>query len=385
MSIYTPYFYIIQDIRNGIYYAGAKWAQGCHPDKLLIEGGYMTSSETIKELIRQHGLGSFIIRKIRTFETADQAQDYETRFLRRVKARSNTKFYNGHENDGTLDPQKMKMIMMKLYGVENPLQSPFIQEKVKKTNLKRYGVENPTQSTAIQEKTKHTNLERYGDIWQIGSKETREKIEKTFMERYGVKHNFSIPEVIENIKQTNIERYGTDNPFKSKEIQEKIKQTNKERYGVEYSMQSLEVRNRTKQTNLEKYGVEHNSQSALVKEKVKIKVDYLLSRPILDIIRKYKQKYNLTFGPGWVRKSDEYVENLLEELISEYGEIEDNIRIKPTNDYLYNRFQIIEIKKYQKKYRLKFGTGWTRKSDIFINDLLDDLISKYGNSNHQNP
>jgi hypothetical protein len=73
---------------------------------------------------------------------------------------------------------------------------------------------------------------------------------------------------------------------------------------------------------------------------------------------------------------------LLEELISEYGEIEENVQIKPTNDYLYNRSQIIEIKKYQTKYRLKFGTGWTRKSDIFINNLLNDLISKYGNLNH---
>jgi hypothetical protein len=354
MAIYTPYFYIIQDIRNSVYYAGAKWERGCHPDQLLKEGGYETSSETIKELIRSNGINSFVVRKIRTFATAKEAQNYETRFLQKINAKSHPRFYNGHNNDGAMDHNKMKFIMMERYGVEYPMQSITIQEKVRITNIEKYGIE-----------------------WQIQSKETREKTKNTLNERYGVNHNLSIPEVIDKIKQTNIEKYGVDNPYKSKDIKEKIKRTNERLYGG-FTFESPILREKVKQTLKQRYGVEHNSQSELVKEKVKIKVDYLLNRPILDIIRKYKQKYKLTFGPGWVRKSDEYVESLLEELISKYGEIEETSNNTIRINYLYNRPEIEILKQYQKRYNLKFGKGWTRKSDTFINDLLNDLISEYG-------
>lgn len=84
MAIYQPYFYVIQDKRNGIYYAGAKWAKDANPATFMVEGGYETSSDTIKELIRHHGLSNFIIRKIRAFETGEAAHDYETRFLQKV-------------------------------------------------------------------------------------------------------------------------------------------------------------------------------------------------------------------------------------------------------------------------------------------------------------
>ena len=112
MSIYTPYFYIIQDKRNGIYYAGAKWAKDANPSNFMVEGGYETSSDTIKELIRHHGLSNFIIRKIRAFETGEAAHDYETRFLQKVDARNHPRFYNGHNNDrfGFADSSFRKII-----------------------------------------------------------------------------------------------------------------------------------------------------------------------------------------------------------------------------------------------------------------------------------
>jgi len=89
---HIPYFYIIQEISTGMYYAGAKWAQGCRPDELMVEGGYFTSSPTIKLLIDKNGLNSFVIRRIWQFETPKEAYDYETKFLKRINARKNPLF-----------------------------------------------------------------------------------------------------------------------------------------------------------------------------------------------------------------------------------------------------------------------------------------------------
>ena len=109
---YQPYFYIIQDVRNGMYYAGSRYSKKAKPSELLTENGYKTHSKKVKWVIKEHGLKSFVIRKIRTFESAEQAYDYETRFLQKVDARNHHKFYNGHNNDGVgiSDPKHRKVL-----------------------------------------------------------------------------------------------------------------------------------------------------------------------------------------------------------------------------------------------------------------------------------
>jgi hypothetical protein len=113
---YRPYFYIIQDVRNGMYYAGAKWGKDANPSNFMVEGGYTTSSNTIKKLIQQYGLDNFIIRKIRIFETPNETCYYETRFLEKVGARKNKKFYNLHNNDNIFDTEKMCFVTEMIYG-----------------------------------------------------------------------------------------------------------------------------------------------------------------------------------------------------------------------------------------------------------------------------
>jgi RNase P/RNase MRP subunit p29 len=108
-GIYIPYFYIIQEVSTDMYYAGSKYGKNANPSNFMIEGGYQTTSEIIKELIRQHGFSNFIIRKIRTFETGEAAHDYETRFLQKVDARNHLKFYNGHYYDWNLYDNKNKV------------------------------------------------------------------------------------------------------------------------------------------------------------------------------------------------------------------------------------------------------------------------------------
>lgn len=134
MNIYTPYFYIIQDTLNGMYYAGAKWAVDANPDNFMIEGGYTTSSNTIKSIIEKDGLDRFNIKKIKTFENKHETCCYETKFLQRVNARQNIFFYNGHNNDGIFCTEKLKFITELIYGdgITNISQTAYWKESIRK-------------------------------------------------------------------------------------------------------------------------------------------------------------------------------------------------------------------------------------------------------------
>lgn len=97
MTTYSPYFYVIQHIRTGIYYAGYK-AKNPDSSNLMKPNGYQTSSKTvIWSIIKAEGLDAFAVRKIKHFSTAKEAYDYETRFLRKIKI-PNPKWYNKHSN-----------------------------------------------------------------------------------------------------------------------------------------------------------------------------------------------------------------------------------------------------------------------------------------------
>lgn len=103
MNIYdntTPYFYVIEDIRNGKKYAGSRWKKGCHPDELLREkNGYYTSSKEVNKIIKEHGLGTFRIVKIEKQKTKDDVYKKETDYLSENDAANNKKYYNKHNND----------------------------------------------------------------------------------------------------------------------------------------------------------------------------------------------------------------------------------------------------------------------------------------------
>ena len=138
MNIYTPYFYIIQDIRNGIYYAGAKWGRDSNPLNFMLDGGYQTSSNTILKIIEIFNSNVFVTRKIKKFKTSKEAVDYETRFLKKVKARTNRNFYNRHENDFIYDTEKQKFITEIIYGdgITNISQTEYWKQSIKKNHTR---------------------------------------------------------------------------------------------------------------------------------------------------------------------------------------------------------------------------------------------------------
>jgi hypothetical protein len=92
----TPYFYIIQHEPSGNFYAGCKINSYADSSNLMTEHGYKTTSKIVKKLIKEDGLSSFKILKIKHFGNKEDTLDYETKFLQKVNAAKNPKFLNLH-------------------------------------------------------------------------------------------------------------------------------------------------------------------------------------------------------------------------------------------------------------------------------------------------
>ena len=136
------FFYIIQHKITKIYYAGSKYGKNSNIETFMTENGYNTSSKCIQTIIEKDSVNIFDIRVIRLFETPIEAYNYETRFLKKVDAKNNKRFYNSHNNDILgYGSEGFYHVMEQKYGVKYPLQSDEIYEKSKQTCLKRYGVE----------------------------------------------------------------------------------------------------------------------------------------------------------------------------------------------------------------------------------------------------
>ena len=288
---YIPYFYIIQDVRNGMYYAGSKYAQDANPSNFMIEGGYETSSETIKELIRQYGLDNFIVRKIRTFKTGPEAYRYEKRFLEKVDARKNERFYNKHNNDfNAYGSHEYIKFMIEKYGVENPMHSEKIKEKLRNIHLEKRDVEYPGQCEEVKKKAKITKKEKYGDENYVNV----EKARKTKQERYG------------------------DPGYTNKE---KAMSTNSVRYGGNAPASSPEVVNKMKRTSMERYGAENYNQSDEGRRvNVQVKKDKK-NREIVSLILQMttkKQRGEKGLGRGWYQRSDEYLQEVYSKIINQW-------------------------------------------------------------------
>ena len=140
-----PYFYIIKHTKSCKFYAGCRWVKGCKPEELLTENGYLTSSKVVNKIIQEEGINSFTIVRIKTFNTPQEAYDYETRFLKKVKAKTNDNFLNKHENDDRPPPYgslEFKQLMLEKYGVEHNTHIPEVKEKQIKT-VKEFYKNNP--------------------------------------------------------------------------------------------------------------------------------------------------------------------------------------------------------------------------------------------------
>lgn len=294
-----PYFYILQDRRNGMYYAGSKCGKDANPELLMIEGGYTTSSNTINRIIEKHGINIFIIRKVKVFDDARHAYDYETRFLHKVNAKTNIKFYNGHNNDLlSFYSSEYKHVINKLYGVDNPFESPEVKERIRLTNINRYGVPYPMMSDQIKQKRVANYIEKRGVSNPMCDFEVLTSRAKNMRKIHGVSHPMQLDANIQTRNHTNQLKYGGSAPACSPIIVQAMKQTSMDRYGVDSYSKSEEFKIRNK---------------AKKQEKAK--------RAIVSEIKTYVKKYRISIARGWYQKSDAELDKLLAEIKIEYGDI----------------------------------------------------------------
>lgn len=247
MSIYSPYFYIIQHTPSGKFYAGCKFAKDANPETFLKPNGYLTSSKIIQSLIERDGLESFVVISILLESEIGNVYEFETNFLLENNIAQDSNWFNCHNN--ILSPfgsKEFEDMMLKMHGVTHNMKLKKFVGKVQSTNLERYGVscamntpENIKQRIEICklkygtannfDKIKSTNLERYGTEFLFSSGTIRDKIETKIKERHGGMGNAS-----ESIKKkqsaTMVERHGVDNPFKLNSFIEENRQRSIERW-----------------------------------------------------------------------------------------------------------------------------------------------------------
>jgi hypothetical protein len=79
-------------------YYGSKYGKDADPEMFWVEGGYFTSSVSVKQLIIEYGAESFEPKVTRVFTTAEEALAHEYRFIERVGAVRSPMWLN--ENNG---------------------------------------------------------------------------------------------------------------------------------------------------------------------------------------------------------------------------------------------------------------------------------------------
>ena len=87
----VPYTYILEWVKEGKRYIGARWAKGCHPSDLWSE--YFTSSKYVHDYVAQNGKPDIILID-RTFDIAQEAMQREQELQYKYNVRDNENFLN---------------------------------------------------------------------------------------------------------------------------------------------------------------------------------------------------------------------------------------------------------------------------------------------------
>lgn len=99
MSIYQPYTYVLTHLPTGRRYYGVRVVKGCSPSDLWAS--YYSSSKVVKRLIAEDGYSSFAFEVRKVFKTRTEAQKWEHKVLRRLKAAQSDRWLNLSNGAGT--------------------------------------------------------------------------------------------------------------------------------------------------------------------------------------------------------------------------------------------------------------------------------------------
>ena len=103
--------------------------------------------------------------------------------------------------------------------------------------------------------------------------------------------------------------------FKKEDTKVKIKKTKLERYGDENYINY----NKAKETNFKKYGVEHYTKTKENSIKISNRNIEKRNREIVVKIKILLEKINIKLKQGWYLKSDIELQNILDDIINKYS------------------------------------------------------------------
>ena len=219
------YTYLIEFKPTGQLYFGSKYGKNANPDTFWKD--YFTSSNAVKDLIKEHGVDSFEILAITPYPDGG-AYDAETKFLIENDCANSDLWLNESNNDYCLphDSAVVKQRMIKKYGVTHNTQIPGVKEKQHQKRLE----------TVLDPDWKEMNRQRYfqktGVYHSRQIKENQEKVEATVLEKYGVKCVFESEEIKDKIKRGFIEKYGM-HPKQTDAVKQKYRETMLKKHGVD--------------------------------------------------------------------------------------------------------------------------------------------------------
>ncbi len=116
-----PYTYSITHKATGIHYYGSRYCKGCSPEDLFKT--YFTSCKIIHDLIERESLSCFVVKVRKTFENVNECIEHENRFLKRVDAKNNPKFFN-RNNETILVYERFNWITNGSITIKWPLEKP---------------------------------------------------------------------------------------------------------------------------------------------------------------------------------------------------------------------------------------------------------------------
>lgn len=281
-----PYFYIIQHLPTGKYYAGCKFSEDANPETFMKEFGYTTSSKTINKLIKETGIDSFIIINLLIDSQCDcDVLTYETSFLREIDAKNNILWFNKHNNQKiTYGSQEFESKMKEKYGVSHNSYLKSTIEKRKITFKNKSSLEKEEKTN----KTKATCLRKYGV-------DNVSKVPE-LIEKFRTTTHFKSDGFREQSKESCMERYGVEYVSQCNSVKLKKEKTFQERYGASTFLQSKAGKENTSQIFFEKYGI-YTSNPSLIPEITKMKLEKQENkrkRPKSIAIENFLYKNNIT-------------------------------------------------------------------------------------------
>jgi len=148
-KIYKPYTYALGWSKVNMWYYGVRYAQKCYVGDIWV--AYFTSSTLVEEFVKNNG-NPDIIKICKIFENVDDAKAHEHKFLCRVKAKTNSKFINGH-NSPAFTPFQT-----------NPMHNPKTLEKMRRTKKLQGLIKCVRSKNFIPRPKKISTLESYISI-----------------------------------------------------------------------------------------------------------------------------------------------------------------------------------------------------------------------------